>query len=147
MIRNPSGIGVTYAITSMGSDHTAGYTVATNMFKVGGYVNSMAVKGQVEFSHNLQIATAAVDATGMCLFIAFAVLDQSEIFQALVDLSNSFYGWNLDSNGVIEFGKFILINEREFNKRIGFTKLDDRLRSISGVSSWLRITWSSTCSI
>ena len=33
-------------------------------------------KGQIELSRNLQIATAALDATGYCLFIAFAILDQ-----------------------------------------------------------------------
>jgi hypothetical protein len=37
-------------------------------------------EGQIELSRNLQIATAAIDSTGMCLFIAFAILDQPETF-------------------------------------------------------------------
>ena len=86
------GIGVTYATTTMGADHTAGYAIATNILKVGGDVDPLKTEGQVELSRNLQIATAAIDATGMCLFIAFAILDQPETFQALLDLLGAFYG-------------------------------------------------------
>ncbi|MGA8572791.1 MAG: aldehyde ferredoxin oxidoreductase C-terminal domain-containing protein [Desulfobaccales bacterium] len=125
--RAVQGIGVTYATSTMGADHTAGYAVATNILKVGGDVDPLSPKGQVELSRNLQIATAAVDATGMCLFIAFAVLDQPETFQALIDLINGFYGGNLDAGGVMELGKTILKIEHEFNTQAGFTKAHDRL--------------------
>jgi aldehyde:ferredoxin oxidoreductase len=111
----------------MGADHTAGYAVATNILKVGGDVDPLKPQGQVELSRNLQIATAAVDATGMCLFIAFAVLDQPETFQAFLDLLNAFYGLNLDGNGVVDLGKTILKMERNFNARAGFTAEHDRL--------------------
>ena len=93
--RAVQGIGVTYATSPMGADHTAGYAVATNILKVGGNVDPLKPEGQIELSRNLQIATAAIDATGMCLFIAFAVLDQPETFQALIDMINAFYGLNL----------------------------------------------------
>ncbi len=125
--RAVQGIGVTYATSTMGADHTAGYAVATNILKVGGDVNPLTPKGQVELSRNLQIATAAVDATGMCLFIAFAVLDQPETFQALIDMINAFYGLELDANGVFGLGKQILKTEREFNTQAGFNKAHDRL--------------------
>lgn len=125
--RAVQGIGVTYATSTMGADHTAGYAVATNILKVGGDVNPLTPEGQIELSRNLQIATAAVDATGMCLFTAFALLDQPETFQALLDLLNAFYGLNLDGNGVTELGKTILKAERDFNTAAGFTKAHDRL--------------------
>ena len=125
--RGIQGIGVTYATSTMGADHTAGYAVATNIMKVGGYVDPLKPEGQVELSRNLQIATAAVDATGMCLFIAFAVLDQPETFQALIDMLNAFYGLNLAADDVTELGKSILKNERDFNTRAGFTAEHDRL--------------------
>ncbi len=125
--RAVKGVGVTYATSTMGADHTAGYAVATNILKVGGDVDPLSAKGQVELSRNLQIATAAVDATGMCLFIAFAVLDQPETFQALIDLLNAQYGWNLDADAVVGYGKGILKNERDFNQRAGFSPQDDRL--------------------
>jgi aldehyde:ferredoxin oxidoreductase len=125
--RAVQGIGVTYATSTMGADHTAGYAVATNLLAVGGKVDPLKPEGQVELSRNLQIATAAVDATGMCLFIAFAVLDQPETFQALLDLLNAFYGLQLDANGVVDLGKSILKMEREFNTKAGFTAEHDRL--------------------
>jgi aldehyde:ferredoxin oxidoreductase len=121
------GIGVTYATSTMGADHTAGYAVATNILKVGGYVDPLKPEGQVELSRNLQIATAAVDSTGACLFIAFAVLDQPDTFQALIDLLNAFYGLNLTANDVTELGKTVLKMERDFNFRAGFTAKHDRL--------------------
>jgi aldehyde:ferredoxin oxidoreductase len=127
--RAVQGIGVTYATTTMGADHTAGYAVTANILGVGGKVDALKPEGQIELSRNLQIATAAVDATGMCLFIAFAVLDQPETFQALIDLLNSFYGLKLTADDVVALGKAILKNEREFNRKAGFTAEHDRLPS------------------
>ena len=125
--RAVQGIGVTYATTPMGADHTAGYAVATNILGVGGSVDPLKPEGQVELSRNLQIATAAIDATGMCLFIAFAILDQADTFQALLDLISGFGGNDLAADDVTELGKSILKMERDFNKRAGFTSKDDRL--------------------
>lgn len=121
------GIGVTYATTTMGADHTAGYAIATNILKVGGDVDPLKPEGQVELSRNLQIATAAVDSTGFCLFIAFAILDQEDTFQAMLDMLNAFYGVELTGDSVVELGKKVLAAEREFNTRAGFTKAHDRL--------------------
>jgi aldehyde:ferredoxin oxidoreductase len=123
------GIGVTYATSPMGADHTAGYAIATNILKVGGFVDPLKPEGQIELSRNLQIATAAIDSTGMCLFIAFAILDQPETFQAMLDLLNSFAGLSLTGDDVVALGKSILTTERDFNKAAGFTKEMDRLPS------------------
>src|SRR5512138_1596860 len=121
------GIGVTYATTTQGADHTAGYAIATNILKVGGDVDPLKTEGQVELSRNLQIATAAIDSTGMCLFIAFAILDQPDTFQALLDLLGSFAGGTVTGDDVVALGKSILKQERDFNARAGFTKHHDRL--------------------
>ncbi|MFC1883835.1 aldehyde ferredoxin oxidoreductase family protein [Thermodesulfobacteriota bacterium] len=125
--RAVQGIGVTYATTTMGADHTAGYAVATNIMKVGGDVDPLKPEGQVELSRNLQITTAAVDSLGTCLFIAFAVMDQPETFQALLDLCNAFLGANLTADDVTELGKSILKKEREFNLKAGLSSEHDRL--------------------
>jgi len=133
--RAAHGIGVTYATSTMGADHTAGYAIAQNILKVGGYVDPLKPEGQVELSRNLQIATAAIDSTGMCLFIAFAILDQPETFQAMLDMINAFYGWNWTADDFTEYGKKILKMEREFNSRAGFTKEHDRLPRFFKVES------------
>ncbi len=125
--RTVQGIGVTYATSTMGADHTSGYAVATNILGVGGNVDPLKPEGQVELSRNLQVATAAIDATGMCLFIAFAILDQPDTFQSLLDLIGGFSGQPLRADDVTALGQSILQKEREFNAKAGFTKKDDRL--------------------
>lgn len=125
--RAVKGVGLTYATTPMGADHTAGYAVATNILKVGGFVDPLGKAGQVELSRNLQIATAAVDSTGLCLFVAFCILDNAEAFQAIIDMLNAQYGINLTADDVTELGKTVLRAERKFNAAAGFTNKHDRL--------------------
>jgi len=126
--RGIMGIGVTYATSTMGADHTAGYAVGANIMGVGGKVDPLKPEGQIELARNLQIATAIfTDSTGMCLFIAFPILDQPETLQALVDLINSFTGKNYTAADLTEQGKKILKMERDFNFRAGLSEKDDRL--------------------
>jgi aldehyde:ferredoxin oxidoreductase len=63
----------------------------------------------------------------MCLFIAFAIMDQEDTFQALIDLINAFYGLSLTADDVTELGKKVLTCERDFNTRAGLTAEADRL--------------------
>lgn len=120
------GIGVTYATTPMGADHTAGYAITAEIMGVGGQADPRDPK-KAELSRNLQIATAAVDATGYCLFIAFAILDIPEGLQGVVETLNGVLGASLTVNDVPGYGKQILDTELAFNKAAGFTELDDRL--------------------
>ncbi|MEJ2725704.1 MAG: aldehyde ferredoxin oxidoreductase C-terminal domain-containing protein, partial [Deltaproteobacteria bacterium] len=125
--RGIMGIGVTYATSTMGADHTAGYAVATNIFGVGGKVDPLKPEGQAELSRNLQITTAFLDSTGLCLFTVFPILDQPESLEALIDMINACSGLNLTGDDVTKLGKSVLKSEREFNKKAGFTAEHDRL--------------------
>ena len=121
------GIGVTYATTTMGADHTAGYAIATNILNVGGKVDPLKNEGQVELSRNLQIATAAVDSTGLCLFIAFPALDIPSCLASVVDMLNARYGIALTGDDVVALGKHVLKVEHEFNLAAGLGPETDRL--------------------
>ncbi len=121
------GMGITYATSTQGADHTMGYTVATNILGVGGSIDPLTKEGQIELSRNLQVATAAIDSTGMCLFIAFAALDDEKCLPALVDLLNARFGIGLTGDDVVALGQSILKTERGFNIAAGFTSADDRL--------------------
>ena len=125
--RSVKGIGITYATSTMGADHTSGYTIATNILNVGGYVDPLKKEGQVELSRNLQIATAAVDSTGMCIFVAFPALDIPECLPALIDMINARFGIALTGDDVTNLGKHILKLERKFNTEAGFSNVHDRL--------------------
>jgi aldehyde:ferredoxin oxidoreductase len=125
--RAVKGQGVTYATTPMGADHTAGYAVTANILSVGGTVDPLSTAGQVELSRNLQIATAAVDTCGLCLFVAFAVLDIPDALVAIVDMLNARYGLTLTVNDVPGVGKAVLEAEIDFNRRAGLTSAADRL--------------------
>ncbi len=125
--RAVKGIGVTYATSPMGADHTAGYAVTANILGVGGTVDPLKTEGQIELSRDLQVATASVDATGLCLFVAFAVLDNPDALVAIVDMLNAKYGFSLTTDDVVKLGRSILETERDFNRRAGITDAADRL--------------------
>ena len=125
--RSVKGIGITYATSTMGADHTSGYTIATNILGVGGHVDPLKKDGQVDLSRNLQIATAAVDSTGMCIFVAFPALDIPECLPALIDMINARFGIALTGDDVVSLGKYVLKLEHKFNLDAGMTNLDDRL--------------------
>jgi aldehyde:ferredoxin oxidoreductase len=125
--RSVKGIGVTYAMGTMGADHTSGYAIATNILGVGGHVDPLSKVGQIDLARNLQIATAAIDSTGMCLFIAFPALDIPECLSSLIDMINAQYGINLKGDDVTALGKSVLKIEHQFNLDAGLSKEHDRL--------------------
>ncbi|VFQ44485.1 aldehyde ferredoxin oxidoreductase family protein [Desulfoluna butyratoxydans] len=125
--RAVKGVGVTYATTPMGADHTAGYGVCQNILKVGGDVDALKKEGNIDVSKNLQVATAVLDAAGLCIFVAFPVLDSEEGFGMIVDMINARYDTNLTADDVLAIGINTLETEKAFNRAAGFTKHDDRL--------------------
>jgi aldehyde:ferredoxin oxidoreductase len=121
------GIGVTYATTPMGADHTAGYAITSNILGVGGTVDPLLPTGQAALSQGLQIATGMLDAMGLCIFVAFAVLDKPEALEAISEMATAHTGkeWSIDE--LMLLGKKVLTYERLFNAKAGFTAADDRL--------------------
>jgi len=121
------GIGVTYATTPMGADHTAGYAITAECLAVGGDLDRLDTK-KAELSRNLQLATAyAMDTTGYCLFTAFAVLDIPEGLEGIVESVNGVLGTNLTVDDVFKIGEQIIKTELNFNRAAGFTAIHDRL--------------------
>ncbi len=125
--RAVKGVGVTYATSPMGADHTAGYAVCQNILKVGGDINPLGKEGNVEVSKNLQIATAAIDSTGFCLFVAFAVLDTEDALETIAKLISAKVGQNITVDDIVNLGISVLKDEYSFNQDAGFTKAQDQL--------------------
>lgn len=125
--RSVKGVGVTYATSPMGADHTAGYAVCQNILKVGSDIDGLKKEGNIEASRDLQVATAVLDAAGLCIFVAFPVLDSEDGFGMIVDMINARYGTSLSIDEVLAIGIDLLKTEKAFNRAAGFTKHDDRL--------------------
>ncbi len=121
------GIGLTYATTPMGADHTAGYCISGNILNIGGTIDPLKKDGQIEYARAMQIGTAALDSIGMCIFVYFGIGDSPEGYQAMVDMINAKYGISLTAEDLDELGENVLKTELEFNRNAGFTNADDRL--------------------
>jgi aldehyde:ferredoxin oxidoreductase len=121
------GIGVIYATSPMGADHTAGYTIAPEIFSVGGEVDKFVIE-KGDLARNFQDTTAYFfDSSGHCLFISFACLDDRSGLEGVVEECNGVLGTNWTVDDMIKMGKEIVDKERAFNDAAGFTKSHDRL--------------------
>jgi aldehyde:ferredoxin oxidoreductase len=125
--RAVKGIGITYATTTMGADHTAGYTVAPEILGVSGKVDPLSPEGKAAISRNFQAATAFLDSSGHCLFIAFAILDIESGYQGWIDECNGVLGTNWTADDVNAYGAAVLKKERAFNEAAGLGKEADRM--------------------
>ncbi len=120
------GIGVTYATSTMGADHTSGYTIAPEILGVSGKADPRDVK-KADLSRNFQIATAFIDSTGHCLFIAFAILDIPSGYEGMVEECAGVLGTDWTADDAARIGKEIVEKELAFNRAAGFTKPQDRM--------------------
>ncbi len=124
--RAVKGIGVVYATSTMGADHTSGYTIAPEILGVGGKADPFDVN-KAALARGFQEATAFIDSTGYCLFIAFAVLDIPEGMEGVVESCNGVLGTEWTTNDIAKIGGEIVDMELAFNREAGFTKAHDRL--------------------
>jgi aldehyde:ferredoxin oxidoreductase len=124
--RAVKGIGITYATSTMGADHTSGYTIAPEILGVSGKVDQFIV-GKADMARNFQYATAFVDTSGHCLFIAFAILDIPSGLEGMVEECNGVLGTEWTADDVGRIGGEIIRMERLFNEAAGFTRVHDRL--------------------
>ena len=117
--RSIKGTGVTYATTPQGADHTCGLTIRAK-------VDHLDPNTQIEASRNAQLNMGGYDTLGACIFAGFGYAATPD--GVVKRLLAARYGWDdLPDNILQALGKETIKMEREFNKRAGFTKEDDRL--------------------
>jgi aldehyde:ferredoxin oxidoreductase len=125
--RAVKGIGITYATTTMGADHTAGYTIAPEILGVSGKQDPLSPEGKAALSRAFQATTAFIDSSGHCLFIAFAVLDIASGFEGMIEEVNGVLGTSWTADDIVKHGAEILKVERKFNEAAGISKEADRV--------------------
>jgi aldehyde:ferredoxin oxidoreductase len=117
------GTGTTYITSPQGADHTCGNALpspANPSYDAG------AAEGQAQMSEFLQCYFAAIDSLGMCLFATLPALDMPELQAEFVKAAAAITGQTLPDDYLIKMGDQIVRQERDFNRRAGFTAKDDR---------------------
>lgn len=114
--RGVKGLGVTYATSPMGADHTAGNTARAN-------VRHHLKDGQVEVSRGAQSGAAFMDSLGLCLMLGMGLKDRN----ILAGLISDRFGRETTLEELLAVAGETLALEREFNRRAGFTEAHDRL--------------------
>lgn len=111
------GMGVTYATSAMGADHTYGATARAQIVQ-------SSKEGQAELSDKAQRNMAMLDSLGFCIFCGGAI---GAHHQLLVDLINARYGWKIDVKWMQLLAEETLRDEHRFNQLAGFTTANYRL--------------------
>ena len=113
------GMGVTYATSPMGADHTSGAAIAGRIpSQTKDYGELTKNEGKFDLSFELQVYTTVLDSMGCCYFIGPSY-ENMEIITAAI---NAMYNIDLTRAEVINIGKHILKTELAFNEKAGITK-------------------------
>jgi len=108
-------VGVTYCVSPMGADHTAGID----------YRDPLSKEGQVQRSRDAQILSATIDSVGYCLLAL--PTKASLIYDVIAKLINARYGIDLKAEDVMDIGKNTIKEELAFNRSAGWTDIHNRL--------------------
>jgi len=116
------GMGVTYATSPMGADHTSGAAIAGRVpSQTKNYGELTKNEGKLDLSFELQVYTTVLDSMGCCYFIGPSH-ENMEIITAAI---NAMYNLDLTREEVINIGKQILKTELAFNEKAGITKVNN----------------------
>lgn len=111
------GLGVTYATSPMGADHTAGQTVRAQ-------IDHHSKEGQVELSKNAQTINTVWDHLGLCMFTSGAVQNRWDI---LAELVTAYTGEQFTGDDIVKISNDTLKIEHAFNRAAGFSKANEKL--------------------
>jgi aldehyde:ferredoxin oxidoreductase len=111
------GLGVTYATSPMGADHTAGNTIRAQ-------VEHTNPEPQAELSGKAQILSALADSLGFCLFLMPAL---GAHLDKVSELLGYYSGLKVTPEELLESAGLTLQIERAFNRNAGLGPAHDRL--------------------
>ena len=108
--RTLKGMGITYSTSPQGADHTAGMVTAR-----GATADTL-----VKQSRHEQLVMMAVDSVGVCQFTNALPSDMAAFISER-------FATEMSDEQLLELSREAIETEREFNRRAGFDKQDDRL--------------------
>ncbi len=114
--RAVKGVGVTYAVSPQGADHTSGNTVKSP-------VKQHLKDGQETVSRNAQVGFTVMDNLGLCILASGGIGDLGVV----ADLLKARWGVETTPERLRREAWETVLLERGFNRRAGFTPAHDRL--------------------
>ena len=114
--RAVKGVGVTYAVSPQGADHTSGNTVKSP-------VKHHLKDGQDTVSRNAQVGFTVMDNLGLCILASGGIGDLGVV----ADLLKARWGVETTPERLRREAWETVLLERGFNRRAGFTPAHDRL--------------------
>ncbi|KIM00108.1 Tungsten-containing aldehyde:ferredoxin oxidoreductase [Paramagnetospirillum magnetotacticum MS-1] len=120
--RGIQGMGLTYATSNRGACHLRSYTVASEVLGIPFKSDPLATEGKAGLVKAFQDATAAFDASGVCIFTTFAWSLENLAPQLDAACEGE---WTPEY--LLEVGERIWTLERQFNLAAGMTAADDTL--------------------
>ena len=116
------GIGLEYATCNRGGCHVKGYTIAVEVLGNGAKLDPRTTKDKAYWVKLFQDLTAAIDASGGCIFGTFGMGGGE--YAAMI---STLTGVPYTTEDYLRAGERIWNLERQFNLRAGLTKADDAL--------------------
>jgi len=108
-------VGITYCVSPMGADHTAGID----------YSKSLSKEGKVKTSRDRQVLMATNDSVGYC-FLAMPSRGDF-MYEVFAKLISARYGTDLRGEDMVNMGITTLRHELAFNRSAGWTDVHNRL--------------------
>ncbi|TAJ44955.1 aldehyde ferredoxin oxidoreductase family protein [Methanofollis fontis] len=120
--RGLQGHGLAYATSVRGGDHVYGYMISPEVLGLPEALDPFTSTGKAEWTKIFQDLTAAIDASGICLFTSFALT--AEDYATLI---RGVTGMEITADDLMRIGERIWNLQRLWNLRAGYTKADDTL--------------------
>ncbi len=120
--RGVFGMGLQYATSNRGGCHVRGYLIAPEILGVPEKADPHTLEGKAALDIAFQDLTAALDSSGVCLFITLEI-GAPELLAMLKPAT----GFDYDMDEMMQAGERIWNLEKLFNLRAGFSKKDDTL--------------------
>jgi len=116
------GIGLNYATANCGAAHVRGYTISPEILGTPMKVDKDAIEGKAQLVITFQNLTAAIDASGGCLFTTFGI-GADEYAEMMTGVTGTTY----TPQDFMTCGDRIWNLERMFNLKAGLSAKDDCL--------------------
>jgi aldehyde:ferredoxin oxidoreductase len=120
--RGIQGYGLAAATSVRGADHVYAYMISPEILGAPEKIDPYLLTGKPQWVKTFQDLTAAIDASGMCLFTSFALGAED-----YADLLTATTGMKIDTEELLKIGERIWNLQKLYNVKRGFGRKDDTL--------------------